>query len=202
MPKKYDLSVVIPAYNESQRIVPTLTSIQKFASTHHLDCEIIVVDDGSTDATEAAVSGLVQQYIKQKLNMGKGAAIRRGMLAANGKLILFMDADSSAPITELPALLTALEEVPIAIGSRHAEGSVVHIQQSLMRQFISYAGNQIFRLVLGLPYADTQCGFKLFTRQAAQEIFQQTLIDRWGFDVEVLTIARILGLPVREVPIQ
>lgn len=202
MAKQFDLSVVIPAYNESQRIVPTLTSIQKFASTHNIACEIIVVDDGSTDATEAAVAGLVQQYLRQQVNMGKGAAIRRGMLAANGKLILFMDADSSAPITELPALLTALKEVPIAIGSRHAEGSVVHIQQSLMRQFISYAGNLVFRLVLGLPYADTQCGFKLFTREAAQAIFKQTLIDRWGFDVEVLTIARILELPVREVPIQ
>jgi hypothetical protein len=112
-----------------------------------------------------------------------------------------MDADGSAPITALHDLYEHRDGAAIAIGSRHLDGSVIHVHQSLLRQTISYLANLVFRTILRLPFADTQCGFKLFSRSAAQAIFKQTIIDRWGFDVEVLTIARILGYSVKEVPI-
>lgn len=195
------LSVIIPAYNESKRIVPTITSVYRYCREQDIDVEIIIVDDGSTDATSSAVTGLVDQYIKLPQNQGKGAAVRQGVFAATGKDILFMDADGSAPISALADLQKHRGKAPIAIGSRHMDGSVIYIHQSLLRQAISYIGNQLFRWILRLPYADTQCGFKLFSYESAQAIFKQTLIDRWGFDVEILTIARILGYKVVEVPI-
>lgn len=195
------LSVVIPAYNEAKRIVPTITSIIEFAKSQKILVEIIVVDDGSTDATEHAVTGLVDRYIKLPHNMGKGAAVRHGALAAIGKDILLMDADGSAPITELPELWEHRNGADIVIGSRHLDGSVIHVRQSMLRQTLSYFGSAIFRLILQLPYADTQCGFKLFSKESAQAIFSQTVIDRWGFDVETLKIAQLLGYTVREVPI-
>lgn len=196
-----DLSVVIPAYNEAKRIVPTITSVIHYLKTHKITGEIIVVDDGSTDATEHAVTGLADHYIRLPQNMGKGAAVRKGMLMARGKDVLMLDADGSAPITELDELYKHRGDAEVVIGSRHLDGSVIHIQQSMLRQFVSYMGNLTFRVVLNLPFADTQCGFKLFSQDAAQNIFSQTLIDRWGFDVEVLTIARILGYRIVEVPI-
>lgn len=196
-----ELSIVVPAYNEAKRIVPTLTSVIRYLKTHKIKGEIIVVDDGSTDATEHAVTGLADRYFRLPQNMGKGAALRKGMLEASGKDVLLMDADGSSPITELDVLYAHRDNAPIVIGSRHMDGSVIHVRQSVLRQFISYVGNMIFRIVLKLPYADTQCGFKMFSHEAAQAIFSQTLIDRWGFDVEALTIARILGYRVVEVPI-
>ncbi len=199
--QELDLSIVIPAYNESKRIVPTLTAVTRYLREQKLKAEIIVVDDGSTDATQAAVTGLADQYIRLPHNQGKGAAVRAGAFAANGRDILMMDADGSAPISALADLQAARGQADIAIGSRHLDGSVVHIHQSLLRQIISYLANIIFRLILKLPFADTQCGFKLFTRESARAIFNQTVIDRWGMDVEILTIARILGFKVVEVPI-
>lgn len=204
MPKSdasIQLSVIIPAYNEAKRIVPTITGVASYLRANKIKGEIIVVDDGSTDATGPAVTGLVDQFIRFDQNYGKGAAVKKGVFAARGNDILMMDADGSAPITALADLMKARRRADIAIGSRHLLGSVIHVHQSLMRQTVSYLGNQIFRLILRLPYADTQCGFKLFSRQAARAIFSQTTIDRWGFDVEVLTIARILGYKVMEVPI-
>jgi dolichyl-phosphate beta-glucosyltransferase len=200
-PKQPDISIVIPAYNEAKRIVPTILSIQRYMRENKMTAEIIVVDDASSDATELAVTGLADIYLKQPQNMGKGAAVRRGMLAATGKDALMMDADGSAPIGELTDLLEARNDAPIAIGSRHLDGSVIHVHQSLLRQTISYLGNLTFRLILRLPFADTQCGFKLFSLEAARAIFSQTVIDRWAMDVEILTIARILGYRVAEVPI-
>ena len=199
--KHPSLSVVIPAYNEAKRIVPTITSIINYLQQNGISGEIIVVDDGSTDATRGAVTGLVDEYIRLPQNHGKGAAVRKGIFAAHADDILMMDADGSAPITELDELYKARGDADIVIGSRHLAGSVIHVQQSMLRQFISYIANLCFRLILRLPYADTQCGFKLFRREAARQIFSQTLIDRWGFDVEVLKIAQILGYSVREVPI-
>lgn len=196
-----ELSVVIPAYNEAQRIIPTITSVIGYLRENKIKGEIIVVDDGSTDATELAVTGLVDQYLKLPRNSGKGVAVRQGMLAAKGRDILMMDADGSAPINALTELQAARDGADIVIGSRHLLGSVIHIHQSLLRQTVSYIANFIFRLILRLPYADTQCGFKLFSRRAAKAIFSRTVIDRWGMDVEVLTIARLLGLKVVEVPI-
>ncbi len=196
-----ELSVIIPAYNESKRIVPTIASVIRYLKDNKIGYEIIVVDDGSTDATETAITGLVDQYIKLEQNMGKGAAVRRGVFAAKGKDILMMDADGSAPITELHELYDHRNGADIAIGSRHLDGSVIHIRQSVLRQMISYLGNMVFRVILRLNFADTQCGFKLFSAESARSIFSQTIIDRWGFDVEVLKIAQIFGYTVSEVPI-
>lgn len=196
-----DLSVIIPAYNEAKRIVPTITSIHHYFSQHGIGGEIIVVDDGSTDATRLAVTGLVDRYISLPQNYGKGAAVRKGIFEAKGKDVLLMDADGSAPITALADLMEHRDDADIIIGSRHLSGSIVHVRQSMLRQFISYFGNLFIRLVLRLPYTDTQCGFKLFSREAARVIFSQTLIDRWGFDVEVLKIAQILDYKIVEVPI-
>lgn len=196
-----DISVIIPAYNEAKRIVPTITSIHDYFKRNNLKGEIIVVDDASTDATSAAVTGLVTRYIRLPENRGKGVAIRVGIFAAKGKDILLMDADGSAPITALTDLYAARGKADIVIGSRHLSGSMVHIRQSLLRQFLSFTGNLFIRLILRLPYSDTQCGFKLFSREAARTIFRQTLIDRWGFDVEVLKIAQLFGYRVVEVPI-
>lgn len=196
-----DLSVVIPAYNEVKRIVPTLTNAITYLKDNNIVGEIIVVDDGSTDSTALAVTGLADRYLKLPTNTGKGAAVRKGVLAASGNNVLIMDADGSAPITELDELYRARGKADIAIGSRHLAGSVIHIKQSLLRQLLSYFGNLFIRLVLRLPYTDTQCGFKLFTAPAAKAIFKQALIDRWGFDVEILKIAQIMGYKVVEVPI-
>lgn len=201
MSKQPDLSVIIPAYNEAKRIVPTIMSILHYSYDQKIKIEVIVVDDGSKDATRHAVTGLAHKYIRLPTNRGKGAAVRKGVFAATGTDILIMDADSSAPITELAPLMEQRQGADIVIGSRHLAGSVIHIHQSLLRQTISYLGNQIFRLVLRLPYRDTQCGFKLFSRTSARAIFKQATIDRWGFDVEILVIARILGYKIREVPI-
>ncbi len=198
---KANLSIIIPAYNEAQRIVPTLLSIHEHLKRSKLRAEIVVVDDGSTDATQHAVTGLVDEYIKLPQNCGKGVAVRRGMLLASAPYILMMDADGSAPITALDNLWPLRKEADIIIGSRHIEGSVIHIHQSLLRQTVSYLANVCFRLILRLPYADTQCGFKLFKKEAARAIFTQTLIDHWGLDVEALKIAQVLGLTVNEVPI-
>lgn len=199
---KIKLSVIIPAYNEAQRIVPTIVSVKQYFTREKIAGEIIVVDDGSTDATGLAVTGLVDQYIKLPVNQGKGAAVRKGMFAAKGEDILMMDADGSTSITAYEDLIKGRKGADIVIGSRHLEGSVIHIKQSLVRQAISYMGSLVFRVVLGLPFADNQCGFKLFSRQSAHDIFAQTVIDRWGFDVEALTIARILGYKVSEVPVE
>jgi dolichyl-phosphate beta-glucosyltransferase len=195
------LTVVIPAYNEAKRIVPTITSVYQYFKTNAIHGEVIVVDDGSTDATGAAVTGLVDRYIKLPNNLGKGAAVRHGVMAATGKDILIMDADGSTPISEYEELTQHRGTSDIVIGSRHLEGSVIHIRQSFLRQLISYLANIVSKVILGLPFADTQCGFKLFSRESARVIFSKTLIDRWGFDFEVLKIAQILGYTVVEVPI-
>ncbi len=197
----FDLSVVIPAYNEAKRIVPTITSVYDYLRRNNIRGEIIVVDDGSTDATAMAVTGLVDQFIRLPHNTGKGAAVRKGVLSAKGKDILVMDADGSAPITALADLYHTRGDADIAIGSRHLSGSVIHVRQSLIRQLLSYGGNLFIKLILRLPYADTQCGFKLFSHESAEAIFSQAIIDRWGFDVEILKIAQLLGYKTAEVPI-
>lgn len=199
--KQPELSIVIPAYNESKRIVPTLTSVQRYCRDHKIKAEVIVVDDGSTDATRHAVTGLADLYVRLPRNSGKGAAVRKGVAVAKGEDILIMDADGSAPISALADLQENRHGADIAIGSRHMAGSVIHIHQSLLRQSISYIGNLLVRWILRLPYADTQCGFKLFSNESAQAIFKQATVDRWGYDVEILTIARIFGYTVVEVPI-
>jgi dolichyl-phosphate beta-glucosyltransferase len=200
-------SIVIPAYNESARIASTLERIMAFASERRWNVEVIVVDDGSTDAT----SGIVRDYaakhpqlrqIENPGNRGKGYSVRNGMLHAQGDLLLFSDADLSSPITEAPKLFDAIGRgADIVIGSRWLKPDLQTQRQPPRRQFFGRIFNLLLRMVLGLHFKDTQCGFKAFTRSAAAVVFPLQNVERWGFDPELLYIAKHFGLRVVEVPV-
>ena len=200
-------SVVIPAYNESARIRPTLDEILRHVQEQNWDAEILVVNDGSSDDT----AQIVREYgksnpevllIENPGNRGKGYSVRNGMLHARGDICLFTDADLSAPMEEAERLFEALHQgADIAIGSRWLEQDRQTHKQPLYRQFFGRCFNAITRLVMGLPFADTQCGFKAFRRPVAQTIFQLQRIERWGFDPELLFIALKRGYKIQEVPV-
>ena len=204
------LSIVIPAYNEERRLPATLHTVLAWLDANACrDAEVLVVDDGSTDATAAVVEIRAGQEPRLRLvrnpgNRGKGYAIRSGMLAAKGDWILFSDADLSAPIEEFPKLLAAAEKqgAAIAIGSRALDRSLVGVHQSQWRELSGIFFNVIVRLITGLPFADTQCGFKLFRREAARRVFPLQRLDGFSFDVEDSFVARMLGIPAVEVPIR
>jgi glycosyltransferase involved in cell wall biosynthesis len=204
------LSIVIPAYNEERRLPATLDAVFTWLDgSPYGDAEVLVVDDGSTDATAAVVES--RAAIEPRLllvqnpgNRGKGFAIRHGMLEAQGEWILFSDADLSAPIDELPKLLAAAQEknAAIAIGSRALDRSLIGVHQSQWREMSGILFNRIMRLITGLPFSDTQCGFKLFRRDAARRVFPLQRLDGFSFDVEDLFVAHTLGIPTVEVPVR
>ncbi len=202
------LSVVIPAYNEEKRMPKTLKSVLGFLSVQAYTSEIIVVDDASSDNTYDLVKKIDFRKSKTDLkilqhayNKGKGAAVRTGVLASEGDYILFMDADNSTDISEIKKLLPFIKSYNIIIGSRYLNKNSVKIKQPLLRRVISRLGNQFIKLFLKLNYADTQCGFKLFEAQTAKKIFSKITINRWGFDIEILFIAKNFGYKVKEVPV-
>ena len=206
-----NLSIVIPAYNEEQRLPPTLSAIRAYldGSDDQSNAEILVVDDGSRDGTADLVESVAKQDPRVRLvrnpgNHGKGYSVRHGMLKARGEWILFSDADLSAPIEELPKLLNAArkQKAQVAIGSRALDRSLVGVHQSALREFAGRLLNRVMRLITGLKFMDTQCGFKLFHRDAAQLIFARQQLDSFTFDVEDLFIARQLGIPSIEVPVR
>jgi glycosyltransferase involved in cell wall biosynthesis len=200
-------SFIIPAYNESSRIRPTLDELLRHASEQNWDVEILVVDDGSRDDT----AQIVRQYgkahpqvllVENPGNRGKGYSVRNGMLQARGEICLFTDADLSSPMSEAHALFGALAAgTDIAIGSRWLRAELQTERQPLYRQLFGRIFNLVLRVFLGLRFADTQCGFKAFRRQAAQRVFPLQKIERWGFDPEILFLARRMGLTVKEVPV-
>ncbi|HUA91179.1 MAG TPA: dolichyl-phosphate beta-glucosyltransferase [Terracidiphilus sp.] len=200
-------SIVIPAYNESKRIPATLQAVAECVRTCGWSAEIIVVDDGSRDSTADVVRAFAAQHPEVRLvqnpgNRGKGYSVRNGLLRALGEIVMFTDADLSAPIEEAEGLFAAINAgADIAIGSRWLERARQTIRQPLYRQFFGRCFNGVTRLVMGLPFADTQCGFKAFTRAAAQTVFQLQTIDRWGFDPEILFIALKRGFRIDEVPV-
>jgi dolichyl-phosphate beta-glucosyltransferase len=201
------LSIVIPAYNEERRLPATLDRILVYAERSPVPVlEILVVDDGSRDGTAALVEarGGIVHLVSNPGNRGKGYAVRQGMLAAAGDWILSTDADLSAPIEELEKLVAAArrENAVVAIGSRALDRKLVKVHQPLMREISGRAFNVAMRLVTGLPFRDTQCGFKLFRRDAAREIFPRQVEDGFSFDVEDLLIAHALGLRSIEVPVE
>ena len=204
------LSIVIPAYNEERRLPATLDTVLAWLdATACQDAEVLVVDDGSDDATAALVDTRAGHEPRVRLvrnpgNRGKGYAIRNGMLEAKGDWILFSDADLSAPIEEFPKLLAAAERqgAAIAIGSRALDRSLIGVHQSQWREMSGIIFNKIMRLITGLPFEDTQCGFKLFRRDAARRVFPLQRLDGFSFDVEDLFVARMLGIPAVEVPIR
>jgi dolichyl-phosphate beta-glucosyltransferase len=201
------LSIVVPAYNEQQRLPATLDRILAYVERSPLQVvEILVVDDGSRDGTAALVEarkGIVR-LVRNPGNRGKGYAVRNGMLAAKGDWILSTDADLSAPIEELEKLIAAArrEGALVAIGSRALDRKLVKVHQPLMRELSGRTFNLLMRLVTGLPFRDTQCGFKLFHKDAAREIFSRQIEDGFSFDVEDLLIAHALGLRSTEVAVE
>ena len=179
------------------------------ATSPYRDAEVLVVDDGSRDGTASVVEARTSSDARVRLvrnpgNRGKGYAVRHGMTEARGEWILMSDADLSAPIAELPKLFqaAAASDAAIAIGSRALDRSLIGVHQSRARELSGIFFNQVMRLVTGLAYADTQCGFKLYRRDAAREIFRRQLLDGFGFDVEDLMIAKILGIAAVEVPVR
>lgn len=199
------ISIIIPAYNEEKRLPATLTAVKAYlASTSWEFTEIVVVDDGSRDKTPEVAQAAGARLLRNPGNRGKGFSVRHGMLEAKGDWLLFSDADLSTPIEELEKLWTAIEQAAAqaAIGSRDLDRSLIGVRQPLFREFGGRFFNFVIRGITGLPFHDTQCGFKLFERAAAHEIFRRQLVERFGFDVEVLFIAQKLGYRTLEVPVR
>jgi dolichyl-phosphate beta-glucosyltransferase len=201
-------SIIIPAYNESARIAASLEKILTYAAKRQWRAEIIVVDDGSKDSTVDIVRKFMARNSAIRLlqnpgNRGKGYSVRNGMLHASGEIMLFSDADLSSPIEESEKLFAAIRNgAEIAIGSRWVKTELQTVKQPLYRQLFGRIFNLLLRLILGLHYKDTQCGFKAFTRQAASDIFPLQHIERWGFDPELLYLAKRFGFKVYEVPVE
>jgi glycosyltransferase involved in cell wall biosynthesis len=200
-------SIVIPAYNEAARIGNALEQVVACVRQRGWSAEVVVVDDGSRDQTAEIVRAFAKDHSEVRLlqnpgNHGKGYSVRNGILHSFGEVVMFTDADLSAPIEEADGLFAAIAGgADIAIGSRWLERTRQTIRQPLYRQFFGRCFNGVTRAVMGLPYADTQCGFKAFTRAAAQTVFQLQTIERWGFDPEILFIARKRGYRVDEVAV-
>jgi len=200
-------SIVIPAFNESARIPATLVSVVACIRARHWPAEVIVVNDGSTDSTAQLVRDFARSAPEVRLlenpgNRGKGFSVRSGILQAQGEIVMFTDSDLSAPIEEAERLFAAIAGgADIAIGSRWLESGRQTHRQPLYRQVFGRCFNMVCRMVMNLPFADTQCGFKAFTRGAAQTVFQLQTIERWGFDPEILFIALKRGFRVVEVPV-
>ena len=201
------LSVVIPAYNEAKRLPLTLIDVDKHLQEQEYSYEILVVNDGSTDATAEIVrrfSGLMEnlKLVDNKENHGKGWVVRQGMLAAKGTWRLFMDADNSTSVVEFNKMLPSFKEgYEVVIGSRDVKGAKMSPPQIFYKRWLGDLGN-LFIQALVLPHIwDTQCGFKCFSDEAAEKIFRLTKIDRWGFDVEALAIAKEMGYKIKEMPV-
>ena len=202
-----DLSIIIPAYNEESRLPDTLAKIAAYTASSPRTVEILVVDDGSTDGTAAAVKKMSEhlaiRVVSNGTNRGKGFSVRHGMLEARGRIALFTDADLSAPIDEADKLLAAVEgSYDVAIGSRAMNRSLISARQSRFREFAGIVFNTVVRLCLRLPFVDTQCGFKAFKREPCKIIFEQQRIERFGFDPELLYLARHHGLRSTEIPVR
>jgi dolichyl-phosphate beta-glucosyltransferase len=204
-----DVSIVVPAFNEEQRLPKTLQSIRAYLKSHSFRAEVLVVDDGSTDATAKVVEGFRTGFPEMRLisngrNRGKGFSVRHGMLEARGEFALFTDADLSAPIEEADKLLAVLSDGAYdgAIGSRALDRSLIEIHQPALRERAGIIFNRLVRQITGLPFQDTQCGFKAFRREKARVIFEQQRTEGFGFDPEILFLALRKGLRIAEVPVR
>ena len=199
------ISIIIPAYNEEKRLPSTLGAVRGYLARSGWEfAEVVVVDDGSADATAAVAAAAGARVLPNPGNRGKGYSVRHGMLEAKDEWALFTDADLSSPIEEMDKLWRAAEreQAQVAIGSRALDRSLIGVHQPLFRESMGRLFNLVIRLVTGLPFQDTQCGFKLFETRAAREIFCRQRLEGFGFDVEVLFIARRLGCRSVEVPVR
>lgn len=209
MEEEVELTVVVPVYDEEQRIGAGLAAILGYLASRGGRTELLVVDDGSTDRTRAeaerilAGSDVESRVLSNGRNRGKGYSVRHGMLEARGARALFTDIDLSTPMDDLERLEAALDDgADIAIGSRDAAGSELLREQPWYRELAGAAFNVAVRLLAVSGIRDTQCGFKLFRRAVAREVFGRQTIERWGFDVEILYVARRLGYRIAEVPVR
>jgi len=199
------ISIIIPAYNEEKRIPASLVKVRDYldGSTWEFS-EVVVINDGSRDATAAVARAAGARVIENPGNRGKGYSVKHGMLEAKGEWALYTDADLSAPIEDLERLWAALERegAQVAVGSRGVDRSLVGVHQPLAREAMGRLFNLVMRIVTGLPFRDTQCGFKLFETRVAKDVFARQQLDGFGFDVEVLFIARRLGYKLKEVAVR
>lgn len=199
-PRIDSLSVVVPAFNEARRLPQTLARLTNYLRDHVRDAEVIVVDDGSTDDTVAAAAALGDAVtVLRQSHAGKGAAVRRGVLAARRDWVLIMDADMAIPIEEVQRLAGATADAPIVIGSKRIGNA--DLRYPLLRRIGSRLGQLWIQLLVVRGFQDTQCGFKLFRRDAAQQLFGLQRLDGFGFDFEVLFLARRFGIDIRELPV-
>jgi dolichyl-phosphate beta-glucosyltransferase len=202
------LSIVIPAYNEEARLPGTLDRVCRYVHGRPFPVEVVVVDDGSRDGTAAVVERIAQGWPALRLvrnpgNRGKGYSVRNGMLHATGENVLFSDADLSAPIEEVEKLLGKMREgYDVVIGSRALQRELIDVHQSWFRENAGKIFNLFVRLLVGLPFRDTQCGFKIFRREAARAVFPLQQIYGFGFDAEVLYLAKRAGFRIAEIPVR
>ncbi len=202
------LSIIIPAYNEAERIPKTLLDIDKRLDQAEFSYEIVVVNDGSKDKTAEIVTNLQKvvrnlSLINNKNNQGKGGVVAQGMLAAKGSIRLFTDADNSTSIDQVEKFFPYFKQgYDVVIGSRSVKEADLTVKQPFYRQLLGRLGNLVIKILLVPGINDTQCGFKAFTEEAAIKIFPQLTIKGWGFDIEVLTLARLMGFRIKEVGIR
>jgi len=208
-----ELSIIIPAFNEERRLPRTLARIREYfgdrtGSISLDEIEVLVVDDGSTDSTARIADEWSREWSSVRLvsngdNRGKGYSVRHGMLAALGRIALFTDADLSSPIEESEKLFAAIDAGnQLAIGSRAIDRSLIAVRQSVMRESAGKIFNLFVRLFTGLPFHDTQCGFKMFVREPSRIVFEQQRIEGFGFDPEILFLAKRHGLGAAEIPVR
>ena len=202
---KRSLSIIIPAYNEAKRLPASLVKVREYLAASPWEfAEVVVVDDGSADRTLQVARDAGVRVLQNPGNRGKGYSVRHGMLEAKGEWALFTDADLSSPIGEVEKLWSAVvrEGAQVAVGSRAVDRSLVGVHQPILREAVGRVFNGVMRLATGLPFKDTQCGFKLFQTSAGREVFSRQQLDGFGFDVEVLFIAKQLGYRSLEVPVR
>lgn len=205
------LSIVIPAYNEAVRLGNTLLAVVEYLRKSWPEAEVIVVDDGSADDTAGIARSIFRDsgslrtsVISYKSNLGKGRAVRLGLLAARGDVALFSDADLSTPITEAPKLVEPIMsgQYDVTFGSRALDRKLIGVHQPWRREQGGRVFNLAVRLATGLPFWDTQCGFKAFRMNVCRPLVEAATVDRFGFDVELLYLAFRAGLRLREVPVR
>ena len=203
------ISIVIPAYNEAARIGRTLEKIKQYLEENRYSAEVLVVDDGSSDPTAEIVKQHGTNWpslrlVQNLVNQGKGFSIKSGALQALGEIILFTDADLSAPISEMPKLLSPIQNghCDVTFGSRAVDRSLIGIHQSPFREYSGRVFNVFVQGIAGLPFKDTQCGFKAFRRSCSLQVFERQTVSGFGFDPEILYIARKRGLRLMEIPVK
>ncbi len=210
MKERHYLTIIIPAYNEAKRIGDTLNAIADFLKKQEYSAEVLVMDGGSSDGTKGVIDVKrnmfkdIQFYDVSKNKegrSGKGYAVRCGVMKAEGRYVMFMDADNSTPIAEVDKLLPYIKDCAVVIGSRYLKRETVKIKQPWYRILLSRAGNILIKFLVLPGIKDTQCGFKMFRHITAKKIFCFQYIDGWGFDMEILTIAHNLGYKIKEVPV-